>query len=169
MTVPDIDGKRITVIGCPGSGKSTFSKKLHELTGIPLFSLDNVWWRADRTHISRDEFDRKLEDILQNPEWIIDGDYSRTYEVRIRACDVIVFLDFEENECMTGITERIGKKRFDMPWTEQSLDPELAELVKNYKTKNRPTLYGLFEKYPDKRKVIFRSREQVNEWFEKWK
>ncbi len=169
MTVTDIDGKKIIVIGCPGSGKSTFSKKMHDITGIPLFSLDNVWWRADRTHISRDEFDKKLEKILQKPEWIIDGDYGRTYEVRIRACDVIVFLDFEEDECMTGITERIGKKRYDMPWTEQSLDPELIELVKKYKEKNRPVLFLLFEKYKEKRLLIFKNRGQVNDWFEKWK
>ena len=169
MTTPDIFGKRIIVLGCPGSGKSTFPLKLHRITGIPLISLDNVWWRADRTHIPREEFDKKLDSIVKGEQWIIDGDYGRTYEVRIGACDTVVFLDFPEAECMTGITERVGKKRYDMPWIERSLDPELVDLVKNYSSKNRPVLYGLFEKYPDKKTVIFKSRTQVNEWFEKWK
>ena len=39
-------GNKIIVLGCPGSGKSTFSKKLHELTQLPLIHLDNVKsWR----------------------------------------------------------------------------------------------------------------------------
>ena len=162
-------GKRIIILGCPGSGKTAFANKLHGLTGIPLIHLDSIWWKADRTHISRDEFDKRLAIAISGPEWLIEGDYSRTYEVRIRACDVIVFLDFEEEECMKGITERIGKARDDMPWTEQSLDPELVRLVKDYRTKNRPVLLQLFEKYGEKQKLIFKSREQVNEWLKQWK
>ena len=31
--------QRIMVIGCPGSGKSTFSNKLHNNLGIPLYKM----------------------------------------------------------------------------------------------------------------------------------
>ena len=31
---------KVIVIGCPGSGKSTFSRALHELTDLPLYHLD---------------------------------------------------------------------------------------------------------------------------------
>ena len=48
---------KIIVIGCPGSGKTTFSRGLEEKTGYPLFHLDAIWHKADRTHISREEFD----------------------------------------------------------------------------------------------------------------
>ena len=73
-------GQKILVIGCAGSGKSTLSKELRDITGLPLFHLDNIWWRPDRSHISREEFDRKLDEILLTDRWILDGDYSRTYE-----------------------------------------------------------------------------------------
>lgn len=56
----DFLGNRIIVIGCSGSGKSTFSRELHRCTEIPLYPLDNIWWKADRTHITRDEFDQNL-------------------------------------------------------------------------------------------------------------
>ena len=65
--------KKIIVIGCMGSGKSTFAEKLHRKTKIPLFHLDNIWWKADRTHISREEFDSELNRIMQGDSWIIDG------------------------------------------------------------------------------------------------
>lgn len=56
--------KKILVLGCSGSGKSTFSIKLHEKTKLPLYHLDNIWWKADRTHISKDEFDEILSDLV---------------------------------------------------------------------------------------------------------
>ena len=163
------DARRIIVLGCSGCGKSTFATKLHAKTGIPLYHLDNVWWKPDRTHISRDEFDRRLGEIVSGSELIIEGDYSRTYEVRIRASDAIVFLDIDEDECMKGITERVGKKRDDIPWTEHELDPELVALVREYKGKNRPVLLDLFEKYPDKQKLIFSSRKEADDWLSKLK
>ena len=91
-----LKGNKIAVLGCPGSGKSTFALRLHEITGIPVFHLDNLWWRADGTHIARDEFDVGLKALTERDEWIIDGDYSRTYEARISVCDVVIFLDYDE-------------------------------------------------------------------------
>ena len=83
-------GNRIAVVGCPGSGKSTFSVSLGRCTGLPVIHLDTIWWRKDRTHITREEFDGILAEILTKDRWIIDGDYSRTWEKRICAADTVV-------------------------------------------------------------------------------
>ncbi|MBO6040645.1 MAG: AAA family ATPase [Oscillospiraceae bacterium] len=157
-------GNRIIVLGCPGSGKTTLAESLHARTGLPLFHLDSIWWKADRTHISREEFDRRLQTILHGERWIIDGDYSRTYEPRFSRCDTVVFLDCSEEECMAGIRERVGKPRPDMPWTEERLDPELTELVRRYRAENRPALVRLIGKYPDRRVFIFKTRAQAQAW-----
>ncbi|MBO4327116.1 MAG: adenylate kinase [Clostridia bacterium] len=157
-------GNKIIVLGCPGSGKSTFAKKLHIKTGLPLIHLDNIWWRPDRSHISRDEFDIKLAEILKGEGWIIDGDYSRTYEVRFEACDTVIFLDFGFDECMGGILERVGKTRTDIPWTEQDLDQELVRQVEEYEAKNRPVILSLIEKHPQKTVLVFSSRKEADEW-----
>ncbi len=154
--------KKIVVLGCSGSGKSTFAVQLHNITKLPLYHLDNIWWKSDRTHISRDEFDRKLDDLVNRDSWIIDGDYSRTYEKRIAACDTVFFLDYGEEVCMKGIIDRIGKERKDIPWTENKLDPELVKLVKDYETENKPLLMELFNKYSDKDIIVFHSREEAN-------
>ena len=63
-------GNKIIVLGCSGSGKSTFSRKLAARTGLPLIHLDNIWWRPDQTHITREEFDQKLNEILHDDFWI---------------------------------------------------------------------------------------------------
>ena len=78
--------QKIIVIGCPGSGKTTFAEKLRDKLGLPLFYLDAIWHKSDKTHISRADFDARLGDILSLDHWIIDGNYSRTLERRIEAC-----------------------------------------------------------------------------------
>ena len=156
--------KKIIVLGCSGSGESTFAIKLHEKLGLPLYHLDNIWWKDDRTHISREEFDEKLDGLTKLDSWIIDGDYSRTYEKRIVACDTIFFLDYSEDVCMDGIAGRVGQKRPDIPWTEDELDPELIELVRNYGKENRLKLLELFARYPEKNVIAFKTREEAAKW-----
>ena len=158
--------KKIVVLGCSGAGKSVFSRRLQEKTGLPLIHLDQIWWRQDRTHISREEFDRQLAELLRGEAWILDGNYSRTYEPRIRACDLVVFLDYSEALCMQGITERVGTYRPDMPWVEQELDPELAALVRNFRTEARPILLELLSRYPEKRLLRFTTRAEADAWLE---
>lgn len=157
-------GQKILVIGCAGSGKSTLSKELRDITGLPLFHLDNIWWRPDRSHISREEFDRKLDEILLTDRWILDGDYSRTYETRFQACDTVIFLDYPFDVCMNGIKERGGKHRADISWTAQALDPELVKLVERYERDDRPVVLSLFAKYSDVNRFVFRSRLEAAEW-----
>ena len=118
--------QKAIIVGCSGSGKSTLSRKIHTLTGLPLYHLDNIFWRADKTHISREEFDRKLAEILHRDSWILDGDYNRTYEPRIAACDTVIFLDYAEEVCMEGITNRVGQKREDK-WIVSLGDRDYAD------------------------------------------
>ena len=160
----DTIGTKILVLGCPGSGKSTFARRLHERTGLPLIHLDRLFWLPDRTHISREAFDRRLTEMLCQPKWILDGDYNRTWEVRIRACDTVIFLDYDEALCLEGIAARVGQDRPDMPWTEQTLDPELVALVQGYRTQSRPVLLALLARYPEKRQWFFHTRVEADRW-----
>ena len=157
-------GERIAVTGCCGSGKSTLSRKLRALTGLPLFHLDMIWWRPDETHISRAEFDRRLAEILAGERWIVEGDYSRTYEPRILACDTLIFLDYDEETCLEGLRTRVGQKRSDIPWVEQRLEQELVDLVYSYRRDKRPKLLALLEQYPEKRVLIFKTRADTDAW-----
>ena len=159
-------GSKILVMGSCGAGKSTFARRLHEITGFPLVHLDLVWWKPDATNISREEFDLRLEEIVSGDRWIIDGDYRRTYELRVRACDTVIFLDYDAETCIRGLSQRVGQKRPDIPWVEQSLDPELVELARRYKTDSRPRLLALLERYPEKQTVIFHTREEADAWLE---
>ena len=95
--------KKVIVIGCPGSGKTTFAEKLHQRIGLPLYYLDAIWHKPDRTHISREAFDQTIQEIFSTPEWIIDGNYNRTMPLRLQYSDTAIWLDFPRITCMFGV------------------------------------------------------------------
>ena len=159
--------KRVAVIGCPGSGKTTFSEKLSKVTGLPLFYLDAIWHKPDRTHISREEFDERLAQILKSDELIIDGNYSRTVEIRIKSCDTVFLFDLPTEVCLQGAIDRLGKKRCDMPWIDTELDPKLREEIENFRHSVLPNIYALLEKYKKTAVItVFTDRSQADTYIE---
>lgn len=160
--------KRVIVIGCPGSGKTTFAEKLNKITGLPLYYLDAIWHKPDKTHIPREEFDRRISKIFATDEWIIDGNYGRTVEMRLKECDTVFLFDLPVEVCLQGVTNRLEKKRYEMPWIEKELDPEFETYIKGFASDSLPRLYELIEKYGmEKQVVIFKSRKEADDFLKK--
>ena len=159
--------KRIIIIGPSGAGKSTLSSKLGDILNIPVYHLDNIWWNSDKTHITRDEFDLKLDSIIKDDKWIIDGDFSRTYEVRMEACDTIIFLDYSLDVCLSGVANRVGSIRSDIPWVEDELDSDFILWIKTWFKEGLPKTKELLEKYKDfKDIIVFHNRDEANKYLE---
>ena len=153
--------KRVVVIGCPGAGKSTFSRKLAAKTGLPLHYLDMIWHRADRTVIGREEFDLQLGRLVKEDEWIIDGNYARTLPVRLAYCDTVVFFDLPSEICIEGAKSRLGQERVDMPWTDDELDPEFLQWIVDFPRNVVPEINRHLKNY-DKTIIRFHSREEAD-------
>jgi len=110
--------KKVIVIGSGGAGKSTFSRRLGEATGLPVIHLDAHFWRPNWEPTPKDEWKAKVGELLKGDEWIMDGNFGGTRELRMQAADTIIMLDFPRRVCMYRVVKRAfqfhGKKRPDM-------------------------------------------------------
>lgn len=158
--------KKIAVIGCSGAGKSTFSRKLTEITGLPLYYLDMIYWRKDCSHIDRDTFIERQKEILKTDNWIIDGNFRKTLELRISHAELIYFFDLPTEVCIHGAFTR--GKRVDMP-CDLPADDELIHYIKEYNKNCKPEVLRLFDKYPDKKIIIFHSHSEVDDYLSELK
>lgn len=155
--------KKVIVIGCPGSGKSVFSRALHAITGLPLYHLDMINWHEDKTTLSREELIAKINAIGATDAWIMDGNYGGTMELRMALCDTIIFLDYPTEVCLAGIMARRGTQRPDLPWPDaEELEEDFVDSVKNYNTHNRSTVLERIRKFPEKEVHIFHSRNEAD-------
>lgn len=159
--------KKVLIIGCPGSGKSTFARKLQNAIGLPLYYLDMLFWNADKTTVTDEEFDNKLDEILEKEEWIIDGNYCRTMEMRLERCDTVFFFDLPAEVCIEGIKNRVGTVRPDMPWIENEVDGDFLQFVKDFKTNRTGQICEMLDKFPQVKKIVFKNRRESEEFLQK--
>lgn len=161
--------EKVMVIGCPGSGKSTLSRALQQVTGLPLHHLDRLYWNEDGTTVPRETvFLPRLQAVLASDRWILDGNYASTMELRLSACNTVIFLDYPTEVCLEGIAARKGKPRPDMPWKQapEDDDEEFIRFVRAYHSQSRPAVLSLLEKHPEKQIFIFRTRQEASHWLQ---
>lgn len=157
------DMNRILIIGCPGSGKSTFARKLAAKTGLRLIYLDMMWHRSDRTTVSPEEFDGQLESVLNGERWIIDGNYIRTLPRRLSKCDTVFYFDLPVETCLAGAMERLGKPRVDMPWSDDVMDDEFRQWILNFNRDQAPLIEIMLTNYK-RTTVVFKSRDEADRY-----
>ena len=162
--------ERILIIGCGGAGKSTLAKKLGEKTGLPVVHLDQIYWSPGNwQHLEKDEFDALLTQELQKPRWILDGNFNRTFELRLERCDTVIFLDFNRFTCLFGWLKRVitnwGVARVDMaPGCNEWFDLEFAKWIWNFNKLNRNRYIKLLNESDGKSVYILRNRRQVRKF-----
>ena len=162
--------KRILVIGCPGAGKTYFSKKLGEIISLPIIHMDNLYWHKDKTSITDQELNEKLLPYLEKDNWIIDGNYHQTLELRLKYATDVYFLKMPRDECIEGILERIDEPRDDIPWIETKKDAvELISWTIDYEKRTQKAEENLLKKYPHVKVKTFYSRNEVNQYLNRLK
>ena len=164
--------QRILIIGNAGSGKTTFAKKLAVKTGLPLTHLDQIYWRDNWEHLSQEEFDPILQDKLQAPQWIIDGNFHRTLPRRLACCDTVFFFDLPTCACLWGITKRLitnyGRSRDDMggncPEHFDRNKKGLYQKVTSFNRTHRKDYYNLLADATHAKTIVFRSHKDAEDY-----
>lgn len=159
---------RIMIIGSGGSGKSTFAKELGVILEKPVYHLDAYYWKPGWTPTPNDEWDQFLGQILSEDEWIIDGNYGRTLDLRMKRSDVIIFFDLSPWITTYRVIKRRikyhGKTRADLnDGCPEQLDWNFVRWVWNFRKNKRPEILEKIHRNGlNKRIIIFKDRAEVS-------
>src|SRR5271168_962917 len=106
--------RRVVILGPGASGKSTLARRLGEILGLPVIELDKLFWRPGLIATPRDQWVLLQEKLVAADSWILDGDLGSydAPEVRLRAADTIIFLDFSVVRCVWRALRR-SRERAD--------------------------------------------------------
>lgn len=159
--------KKVLILGCSGSGKSTFSKQLGRITGLPVVHLDSLYWKPGWVASSESEWDQVIKEQIQNDEYIMDGTFSRTLELRLKEADTVFYFDYSRYFCLYRVLKRRirnhGRTRPDMAdGCEEKIDLEFIQYIWSFNKTNRPNILKSLEEVKEsKNVVIFKSPKDV--------
>jgi len=164
--------RRVLVLGSSGSGKSTFARQLSQATGLPMVSIDALYWRPGWQPSETAAFEQRMTEAAQQPAWIMDGNYlsQGVGALRRTLADTIFWFDLPRWVCMTGIMSRIirsyGQVRPEMAeGCPEQIDLEFFRYVWTYRAQQRPKLLAFFEGLrPDQTFVRFATRGEANRY-----
>lgn len=164
--------KRMALIGSGGSGKSTLARELGKKLNIEVFHLDALLWKPNWQPTSKEE-QRKIQmELVKKDEWIIDGNYNGTMDIRLREADTIIFLDFSRVLCTYRALKRMiqyrNRRRPDMAeGVKERFDLNFVKWIWNYPKNVRPVVLKRFEELPnDKVVIILKSPKEARNFLD---
>jgi adenylate kinase family enzyme len=164
---------KVTIVGSSGSGKSTLAARLGQVLDLPVYHLDRLFWQPGWQETPRDEWRAVQEELCAEPRWIIDGNYGGTLDIRLAACDTVVWLDLPTSACLAGTLWRIlcyrGRTRPDMgEGCPERLDWAFLRWIWSFRRVARPRIVQKLSALPPSTEVIaLTSRREMAEWLER--
>ncbi|MCU5089401.1 DNA topology modulation protein [Bacillus toyonensis] len=166
--------KKIILIGSGGSGKSTLAKQLGNKLNIKVHHLDALFWKANWEGVPREEQRKVQKNLIKEEEWIIDGNYGGTMDLRLNAADTIIFLDIHRTICVYRAFKRIvqyrNKTRPDMgAGCEGRLDLQFFKWIWEYPNKKKPAILKKLDQLSKgKEVIILKSPNEVKRFLKKY-
>jgi adenylate kinase family enzyme len=152
--------RRIMIVGPAGSGKSTLAQDLGAELDLPVIHLDAHYWLPGWVEPPLDLWRERVRQLVLGETWIIDGNYSDTFDLRFAVADTIVFLDVPRHICLSRVIARsirtFGRVRSDMaPGCRERLDGAFLRWVWTYPSQRRPAMVRRLEEVEGHMRVIW--------------
>lgn len=156
---------RILLVGSAGAGKSTLARQLGPALGLPVVHLDREFWRPGWVETPSEEWELRVDELVNQPRWLMDGNYSRTFEPRVVRAQAVVFLDFPRGLCIRRVLGRtlkhFGRSRPDLrEGCPERIDREYWGFmlwIWNYPRRSRPRILEFMEQYREGREMLYLS------------
>jgi adenylate kinase family enzyme len=137
--------RRVLVIGCGGAGKSRLARQLSRTTGLPLVGLDRAYCRPGWVEPALAEWRETVEKLAAEPAWVMDGNYSATFDLRMPRADTAIWLDYPRTTCRRRVLLRVVKDysrtRADLPdGCPEKFDLKFLRFIWNFPVNSRPRI-----------------------------
>jgi adenylate kinase family enzyme len=164
--------QRVLVIGAGGAGKSTFAARLGQRTGLPVIHLDREYWQPGWIEPPREAWKATVTRLIAGERWILDGNFGGSMDLRLRACDTVVYLDMPRLTCIRRVLMRRmhhrGSARPDMtPGCNEKLSLDFLWWIWTYPARRRPAVFARLQKLrADQAAVVLRSDADVERFLD---
>jgi adenylate kinase family enzyme len=165
--------RKVLLIGAGGGGKSVLAARIAAQTRLPLIHLDALFWKPGWVQMPRDEWRRVIEELVRGDAWIMDGNYGGTLDLRLAACDTVLFLDFPPLMCLWRVLKRQvqfhNKSRPDAGRDcPEQLNWEFLRWIWTYRRKRRPKILETFSvaAVQGKQVIVLRDSKAVEDFME---
>jgi adenylate kinase family enzyme len=141
--------QRVAILGCGGSGKSTLARRLGARTGLPVVHLDRCFWKPGWVPTPDDEWRAVQVELVAPDRWIIDGNYSRTLDVRLARADTVIWLDVATWRALTRVLWRTVRdlgKETQADGCPEKFEWEFLTWVATYRRRSRPRVVDAIAK-----------------------
>jgi adenylate kinase family enzyme len=149
--------KRIAVVGCGGTGKSTFAAALSARTGIPVIHLDRHYWKPDWVETEREEWRAVQRELIAGATWIVDGNYGATFDIRFAEADTVIVLSLPRWRCVyraLGRSLRNHGTAIQAPGCKERIDLTFLRWVWRYPIDSRPRLDAALDRHRGRFRVV---------------
>lgn len=161
--------KKISIIGGPGTGKSTLANNLENELNIPVYHIDAINYLENWNTRDKKQRDEIILNKINQSSWIMDGTYRSILKERVEQADLVIFLNYSKFARIKGILSRClknrGKEKTDIPGCKERMTFTFLKFTFNWEKNRIQLINKVLEKNAENKVIIFKNRKKLNKWY----